>query len=90
MALLENRFEKGVGQPKGVGEFFVAEQCIDCDLCRQMAPTVFKRKYTGTGGISFVERQPSSDLELSQAAEAMGACPVGAIQKCGAAALATA
>ena len=86
-----NRFEKGVGQqPKGIGEFFVAEQCIDCDLCRQMAPAIFKRKFTGAGGISFVERQPTSVFELNKAAEAMDACPVGAIQKCGAREIATA
>src|SRR5215213_10318018 len=82
MALPENRFEKGVGsQPKGIGEFFVAEQCIDCDLCRQMAPEIFKRKFTGAGGISFVERQPTSDFEMQKAADALDACPVGAIQK---------
>jgi ferredoxin len=75
------RFEKGVGQqPKGIGEYFVAEQCIDCDLCRQVAPTVFQRKFTGTGGISFVGRQPTTDLEFQKAAEARDACPVGAIQ----------
>jgi ferredoxin len=88
MALPENRFEKGVGsQPKGIGEFFVAEQCIDCDLCRQMAPAIFKRKFTGAGSRSFVERQPCSDMEARKASEAMDACPVGAIQKCGAARL---
>jgi ferredoxin len=74
------RFEKGVGQPKGTGEYFVAEQCIDCDLCRQMAPTIFQRKFTGAGGISVVGRQPDSDFEREKAMEAMGACPVGAIQ----------
>jgi ferredoxin len=84
------RFEKGVGQPKGVGEYFVAEQCIDCDLCRQMAPTIFERKFTGSSGISVVARQPSCDVEHQKAAEAMDACPVGAIQLQQAAALAAA
>jgi ferredoxin len=74
------RFEKGVGQIKGIGEYFVAEQCIDCDLCRQVAPTIFQRKFTGAGGISFVSRQPGCDFEYKKAAEAMDACPVGAIQ----------
>jgi len=75
------RFEKGVGQqPKGVGEYFVSEQCIDCDLCRQLAPSIFQRKFTGTGGISVVSRQPSSALESQKADEARDACPVGAIQ----------
>jgi ferredoxin len=84
------RFEKGVGQPKGLGEYFVAEQCIDCDLCRQMAPSIFQRKFTGTGGISVVGRQPTCELEYNKAAEAMDACPVGAIQLQQSAALAAA
>jgi ferredoxin len=81
MAGLNNRFEKGVGNITGLGEFFVAEQCIDCDLCRQMAPQIFKRKFTGSGGMSYVERQPENDLEHRQTAEALDACPVGAIQR---------
>lgn len=81
MAELQHRFEKGIGTVNGVGEFFVSEQCIDCDLCRQMAPEIFKRKWTGTGGYSFVERQPVNPTEHKQAAEALDACPVGAIQK---------
>jgi ferredoxin len=80
MAQQSPRFEKGVGQPKGIGEYFVAEQCIDCDLCRQVAPSIFQRKFTGAGGMSYVVRQPDSDLEIQKAAEAMDACPVGAIQ----------
>jgi len=81
MAELQHRFEKGVGAPKGIGEFFVAEQCIDCDLCRQMAPDIFKRKFTGVGGISYVERQPKTDLDMRKTIDALDACPVGAIQK---------
>jgi ferredoxin len=82
MAQTGDRFEKGVGQgPKGIGEYFVAEHCIDCDLCRQMAPQIFKRKFTGAGGMSYVERQPTSELELRQTTDALDACPVGAIQK---------
>lgn len=45
-----------------------------------MAPTVFQRKFTGTGGISVVHRQPDSHFEHQKAAEAMESCPVGAIQ----------
>jgi ferredoxin len=75
------RFEKGVGQqPKGIGQYLVSEQCIDCDLCRQMAPTVFQRKFTGAGGLSYVARQPQNDLEIQRAAEAKDSCPVGAIE----------
>jgi ferredoxin len=74
------RFEKGVGQLKGVGEYFVSDQCIDCDLCRQVAPNIFQRKFTGSGGISFVSRQPDCDLDFQKAEEAKDSCPVGAIQ----------
>jgi ferredoxin len=75
------RFEKGVGNLTGIGEFFVSEQCIDCDLCRQIAPDTFKRKTNGVGGHSFVERQPATELEIRKATEALESCPVGAIQK---------
>jgi ferredoxin len=81
MAQPGDRFEKGVGQPAGIGEFFVSEQCIDCDLCRQVAPEIFARKFTGTGGMSFVKRQPENEFELGKTSEALDSCPVGAIQK---------
>jgi ferredoxin len=81
MAEQKDRFEKGVGSLKGVGEYFVAEQCIDCDLCRQMCPNVFKRAYIGAGGRSVVSQQPASPHDQRLAAEAMDACPVGAIQR---------
>ena len=74
------RFEKGVGQVKGVGEYFVADNCIDCDLCRQLAPSIFQRKFTGAGGITVVVRQPNSDFESQKAYQAKDSCPVGAIQ----------
>lgn len=80
MAYQPPRFEKGVGQLNEIGEYFVADQCIDCDLCRQMAPTVFQRKFTGAGGISVVARQPDSDFERQKTEEAKDSCPVGAIQ----------
>ena len=85
MAQSPDRFEKGVGNPRGTGEFFVSESCIDCDLCRQMAPDIFKRKFTGTGGMSFVTRQPANEFESSKATEALEACPVNAIQRAAAA-----
>ena len=33
MAELENKYEDNV-----MGRYFVDEECIDCDLCRQEAP----------------------------------------------------
>src|SRR5579871_3661749 len=56
------------------GDFFVDETCIDCDLCRQIAPSVFR----DAGDYSVVYHQP--DPEQSRRAEmALVACPTGSI-----------
>src|SRR6476469_2389915 len=57
------------------GTFFVDDTCIDCDLCRQIAPSVFKEE----GDHSAVYHQPESDSETHQAAMALVACPTGSI-----------
>jgi ferredoxin len=59
------------------GKFYVDNQCIDCDLCRETAPGMFTRNEDG--GYTFVSRQPVSDEELAQCKEAMEGCPVEAI-----------
>jgi glyoxylase-like metal-dependent hydrolase (beta-lactamase superfamily II)/ferredoxin len=57
------------------GSFFVDATCIDCDACRQLAPTAF-----GDGlSTSFVQEQPRTDEERYLASLARIACPVGAI-----------
>ena len=61
------------------GAFFVMDNCIDCDLCRQSAPHIFKRKSVGNTGYSYVFAQPSSPRDEQFAREAMRACPVEAI-----------
>ena len=61
------------------GEFFVDLTCIDCDLCRQTAPGLFARKYSGNEGYTFVARQPCNTQEEYICLEAMRACPVDAI-----------
>jgi glyoxylase-like metal-dependent hydrolase (beta-lactamase superfamily II)/ferredoxin len=57
------------------GNFFVDDTCIDCDLCRQIAPTVFKEE----SDHSVVYRQPEDDTETLRAAMALVACPTGSI-----------
>ena len=57
------------------GNFFVDDTCIDCDLCRQIAPSVFKDE----GDHSAVFHQPDSDAETHRAAMALVACPTGSI-----------
>ncbi len=65
-------------QPESVsGEFYVDDQCIDCDLCRETAPENFKR--SDDGGYSYVYKQPENDEERALCEEAMEGCPVEAI-----------
>ena len=59
------------------GRFYVDSQCIDCDLCRQTAPSNFDR--TAEDGYSYVSKQPAGDDELAQCMEALDECPVEAI-----------
>lgn len=72
MAELEDRYEDNVA-----GTFYVDDQCIDCDLCRETAPDNFTRN--DDGGYSYVYKQPDNDEELALADEAMEGCPVEAI-----------
>jgi glyoxylase-like metal-dependent hydrolase (beta-lactamase superfamily II)/ferredoxin len=57
------------------GDFFVDDTCIDCDLCRQIAPSVFSE----ASDHSFVSHQPGSTAETHRAAMALVACPTGSI-----------
>jgi len=59
------------------GKFYVDEQCIDCDLCRETAPSCFKRN--DDGGYSFVYNQPKTQEEVELCMEALEGCPVNAI-----------
>jgi glyoxylase-like metal-dependent hydrolase (beta-lactamase superfamily II)/ferredoxin len=57
------------------GSFFVDDTCIDCDLCRQISPTVF----TEESDHSIVDKQPNSEFETKRAGMALVACPTGSI-----------
>ena len=59
------------------GKFYVDAQCIDCDLCRETAPSFFTRH--DEGGYSFVMKQPTTEEEVAQCMEALEGCPVEAI-----------
>ena len=72
MADIANRYPENVG-----GAYYVDNQCIDCDLCRETAPNSFKRN--DDGGYSFVFNQPTTPEELKLAKEAREGCPVEAI-----------
>jgi len=59
------------------GKFYVDQQCIDCDLCRETAPGFFTRH--DEGGYSYVVKQPTNEDEAAQCMEALEGCPVEAI-----------
>jgi glyoxylase-like metal-dependent hydrolase (beta-lactamase superfamily II) len=54
---------------------FADSTCIDCDTCRQLAPTVFGE----TGEFSFVQLQPRDAAEQLAALRALVSCPTGSI-----------
>ncbi len=58
------------------GKFYVDTTCIDCDLCRDIAPDFFARD---DDGHSKVIKQPVENNEVELCIEAMDSCPVGAI-----------
>jgi ferredoxin len=59
------------------GKFFVDNQCIDCDLCREDAPNNFSRN--DDEGYLYVSRQPTTPQEERDCKNAMDGCPVEAI-----------
>ena len=59
------------------GRFFVDSQCIDCDLCRELAPDFFKRQ--DEKGFSYVYHQPETEEGADECLEALESCPVEAI-----------
>jgi ferredoxin len=60
-----------------LGKFYVDQQCIDCDLCRETAPNFFTRN--DEGGHSFVHKQPETEEDVALCMEALEGCPVEAI-----------
>jgi len=67
MADVANKYAENVP-----GKFYVDDQCIDCDLCRD------------DGGHSYVYKQPETPEEEGLCKEAMEGCPVEAIGNDGA------
>ncbi len=59
------------------GKYYVDDQCLDCDLCREMIPDVFKRNEAG--GYAYVARQPQTDEERAICEEAVEGCPCEAV-----------
>ena len=72
MADLTRRWSQNVP-----GKYYVDEDCIDCNLCSEIAPDNFKVEEDE--GHDFVYKQPENDEETSLCDEAMESCPVEAI-----------
>jgi ferredoxin len=69
---------KNLKNPENVpGRYYVDSTCVDCGLCPDTLPSVFKRH--DEGGYSIVHRQPGTDAELTLAEEARSACPTESI-----------
>ena len=77
MADIANKYSENVA-----GKYYVDNQCIDCDLCRETAPNNFSRNEDG--GYSYVSKQPENDDEQKRCTEAKEGCPVEAIGNDGA------
>lgn len=70
MALPELRLAENVA-----GEFYVDSTCIDCDLCRQIAPETF----ADIGDQSAVHHQPETSEQEFAALKALVTCPTASI-----------
>jgi glyoxylase-like metal-dependent hydrolase (beta-lactamase superfamily II)/ferredoxin len=67
-------------RPENVpGDFYVDSTCIDCDLCRQIAPSVF----ADAADQSAVFHQPESPGEDFAALKALVTCPTASIGTAG-------
>ena len=70
--------DRNVRLPENVaGRFYVDRQCVDCEVCRDIAPDNFKR--IAARRYVIVYRQPDNANEESLCREAMECCPVEAI-----------
>ena len=59
------------------GDFYVDHSCIDCDLCRQIAPATFTR--SAAKGQSYVHAQPTEHAAQQRALMALVTCPTSSI-----------
>jgi ferredoxin len=59
------------------GKYYNDLTCIDCDLCREIAPRVFTRD--DDEGLSYVWKQPVTSEEIAAAEEARRSCPTETI-----------
>ncbi|GEP41688.1 ferredoxin [Brevifollis gellanilyticus] len=59
------------------GRFFIDSTCVDCGMCPEDVPAVFRRH--DEIGQTFVHHQPETAEEVQLCLEAVSNCPVEAI-----------
>src|SRR5215831_7947215 len=59
------------------GDLYVDSSCIDCETCRELAPSVFGRD--DALGMSVVRAQPAAPADERRALMALVACPTASI-----------
>lgn len=59
------------------GRYYLDDTCIDCDMCREIAPMIFVRD--DDLGSTYVHRQPESAEEIQLAEEGASSCPTESI-----------
>ncbi|MDB6136735.1 MAG: putative ferredoxin [Verrucomicrobiales bacterium] len=67
--------------PNAVGPYYNDSTCVDCDLCREIAPSLFRRN--DDLAASYVWRQPETKEETALAEEALLSCPTESIGRDG-------
>lgn len=60
------------------GEYLVNDMCICCDMCFEIAPSVFR--LSNDMAQSIVYRQPETESDRALAQESLDSCPVIAIE----------
>ncbi|MFT6181491.1 MAG: ferredoxin [Paracoccaceae bacterium] len=59
------------------GQYYNDLSCIDCGVCPDMAPAMFRRD--DEGGYSYLFRQPETEEEVRLARETVEGCPTESI-----------
>jgi ferredoxin len=59
------------------GAYYCDDTCVDCDLCRELAPQFFRRD--DNVGMSYAWQQPSTPDEIVLAEDALSSCPTESI-----------
>ena len=55
------------------GKYYINDQCLDCDPCRETAPNNIRRD--DRTGISYVFKQPTTPEEVAKVEEGVRCCP---------------